>query len=50
MSSLKQRKALRKRKERNQKILWWIQDGVGALCLFGICYGMLFLPMLFGGE
>ena len=41
-----QRHALRKRKERNQKLWWYTQDTLGALCLFGIFYALLFVPMV----
>lgn len=41
-----QRTALRKRKERNQRIWWYVQDTLGALGLFGICYALSFIPML----
>jgi hypothetical protein len=41
-----QRKALRKRNERNQKIMWYVQDALGLACLLGIFYALLFIPML----
>lgn len=42
----KQRIALRKRKERNQRILWAAQDCIGAACLFGMFFAILFVPFL----
>ena len=41
------RREIRKRKDRNHRIMWWVQDILGGACLFGLGYGMLFLPMLF---
>lgn len=38
---------IRNRKDRNQRIRWWAQDILGVACLFGIGYGMLFLPLIF---
>ena len=41
-----QRQAMRKRKQRNQRLWWWAQDILGAACLFGIFYALLFVPMV----
>ena len=38
-----QRQALRKRKERNQQIWWWITDTVALVGLVGTCYGMMLI-------
>lgn len=32
------RRALRQRKDRNQRIVWFLQDAIGAVCLFGSMY------------
>ena len=42
----KQRKLIRKRKERNQVLWLWSQDILGAACLFGTLYLLTFVPML----
>jgi hypothetical protein len=41
-----QRTAMRKRKDRNQRIWWYVQDIVGVACLFGIGYALLFIPLV----
>jgi hypothetical protein len=38
--TIKQRIASRKRKERNRRIMWYVLDGLGLICLFGIGYGL----------
>ena len=39
----KQRKLIRKRKERNQVLWMWGQDILGAACLFGGGYALLLI-------
>ena len=40
---LNQRVAARKRKERNQRIVWFAQDAIGVLALFTICSAPFYL-------
>ena len=42
-----QRRANRQRKERNQRIVWIIQDTIGAVCLFGSLYLALVIGWAF---
>ena len=42
----KQRKIIRKRRERNQVLWMWGQDILGAACLFGTLYLLTFIPLL----
>ena len=35
-----QRRAFHKRKERNQRLVWFLQDTVGAICLIAMGYGL----------
>jgi hypothetical protein len=42
-----QRRAIRQRKERNQKIIWWLQDAIGALAIFGGLYAALIIGFAF---
>lgn len=44
--SRQQRIALRKRKERNQKVWWYIQDTIVVAGLFAVCYALLFVPLI----
>ena len=42
-----QRRTIRQRKERNQRIKWFIQDAIGAACLFGSMYLALVIGWAF---
>lgn len=42
-----QRRAIRQRKERNQRIKWIIQDTIGAACLFGSLYAAFVIGWAF---
>ena len=41
--TLKQRIASRKRKERNRRIMWYVQDGLALAILIGIGYGLILI-------
>jgi hypothetical protein len=47
--TIKQRRAVRKRKQRNQKILWLITDTAGLIGLIGICYGLMLISYAIQG-
>ena len=41
--TFKQRQAVRKRKQRNQQIWWWITDTVALVGLVGTFYGLMLI-------
>ena len=41
MTSLQNRMLVRQRKERNQRIIWLIQDALGLLCILIVVLGLL---------
>lgn len=38
MTTAQRRAIIRQRKDRNQRIVWILQDAIGAVCLFGSIY------------
>jgi hypothetical protein len=47
MTPSTERRRRKDRKIRNERLFWWFQDITGVLCLFGIGYGLLHIPLIF---